>query len=358
MKVFETHMHDLMKQPLENSVKIFKEVFELTSIEKGLFLGIPMHKYVDGIDYTENLKVLFLKNYFKPNFYAFAGLIHNQNFTTEESSKSFYNQAKLYNLVGFDGIKMLEGKPLMRREIKIKLSAKTYDKFYSFMEEAQMPITLHNADPSEFWDKSKLSQYAIEHNWACGENDLTKLEMLNDVLDVMKKHPKLHLTLAHFGFMGDNLKIAEKFLGDYEYTAFDMTPACEEYFHMKADWDNWYKFFDRFQDRIKYGSDMYNFIKEDQKQWEMVSTVRPNFIKNWCETDCKQFFYDTEYCGVKLPKKWIEKFYMENATNEYGNPKKIDMNYVQREIEQLKILYKDDVFKTNDLLFMEKEFYK
>ena len=42
----------------------------------------------------------------------------------------------------------------------------------------------------------------------------------------MKRHPKLRVTLAHYGFTGKRIDQAKRFLDDYEFTAFDTTPAC------------------------------------------------------------------------------------------------------------------------------------
>jgi predicted TIM-barrel fold metal-dependent hydrolase len=356
MKVFDCHIHSSQPQSVEKSVEVFEKIFQDLDMQKYLFMSIPQHdkKY---IDYKQNIKDLFFKNYFSPNGYAFAGLEYKAELTVEERVNDHVKQAEEYIDAGFDGMKMLDGKPGLRREFKRRLADPVFDKFYSFMEENGLPITLHNADPYEFWDLSKMTPEAIARGWANGPDDLTKEEMTQDVFDVMKKHPKLHLTLAHFGFFGKEYDAAVRFFEDYEFTRLDTTPAGEEYFHMLEDWDTWQKFIIKYADRIKYGTDMYNVVCTTEDEWKRSYTARPDLVRNFFAGDGEYEYYGQAYKGVNFDKEIVEKIFMKNAEKEYGTPKKINAAWVQNKLDQLEERYANtDKASLEDVRFMRKKF--
>ena len=355
-KVFESHVHYERPNSLIDSVEAFNRAFDLTNAVKYLFLSLPCY---GKLDLTQNVKGLYFKKVYSPNAYCFAGLEHHLDYSQKEMEDSFLKQAEEYYNAGFDGMKMLEGKISERRKYPFKLSDKIFDKYYSFLEENAIPLTIHNGEPSEFWDKSKLSAYAIEQGWFCGEKDLKKNEVHDDIMAVLKKHPKLHLTLAHFGFMGDAPEYAKRFLEDYEYTMFDMTPAGEEYFHMMERFDFWADFFVKHSNRIKYGTDTYNWEKFDsQKEWDFNITYRPYFIQSWASGNGSFQYAGKEIKCAGFSNDVLDKIFFENAYKEYGEPRKINNEYVYNKIKELKTILANSEFDMIDLKTIEKEFGK
>lgn len=351
IKVFDSHCHTLQHVSVAESIESFKTYAKHNNVCGMNFLSIA--KDLDNIenDYMQNVKNLFLKRYFGAPYMAFAGLEHHVDLTEEEQAEEYLKQVKLYREVGFDGLKMLEGKPNMRRIFKYKLSDPVYDKMFAYMEKTGFPLTLHNADPKEFWHKELCSEYAIKRGWYVTPDQLKKEEMDDDVLKVMEKHPGLHLTLAHFGFFSQDINVAEKFLS-YKHTMFDTTPAGEQYFHMLEDWDNWKAFFVKYQDRIKYGSDTYNYKLTDYENLRSV-LARPNLVREFFSTDTVNHYYSDEYTGVKLDDAIVEKIFYKNAMKEYGEPAKVNDEYIKARIAELKPFYQYSEFNLNDMAFIE-----
>lgn len=358
MRSFDAHVHCSMKNPVERSIEYYKQICEWNETEKMAILSIP-HSPGFGKcgSYTQNIKTLFYKLYFAPNFYAFAGLEHPKNITDEEKlADLFLKQAEVYALAGYDGIKMLEGAPILRKDMGIPLHSKVYDKFFAFLEENFIPVTMHIANPSENWDINRVSEYAKKNGRFCSSNDLTKAQLHEEVEKVMKKHPKLRLTLAHFGFWSESIGEAEHFLGDYEYTMLDTTPGGEQFLHIAERWDEWESFIDKYQDRILYGSDVGNHVLEDKAEWKQSVTSRPNLVKYFfCTDDEHKYLGDPQftYKGVCLDKTITEKIFYKNAEREYGNPKPISIEYMLDKISKLKRDYQKDEFEMQDLLFIE-----
>ena len=349
-KVYDMHCHYIFYIPIKETIEIFKEEFELTGTEKCAFLSLPHHANGYGLYLTadQNIKGLFLKHAFAPNAYAFAGLIHPQEkMTDEEQAKLYRNQAEKYFSAGYDGIKMFEGHPTIRRATKIPLDSHVYDEFYSYLEQVGMPIIMHVADPEDSWSMETASESAKKLGRVyCGDFP-SKRQLTDEVFGILKKHPMLKLGLAHMGFMSYDVKEAERFFA-YENTYLDVTPGGEQILNIISNWGEWKKFFERYQDRILYGTDFYAFPKVDDL-WKVSVTRRPNLIRQAFETDEEHLYFKDKFRGVKLDKKMRDKIYRDNLINLLGEPKKIDKQYAKDEIKRLmNELPSGDSYYTND----------
>ena len=148
--------------------------------------------------------------------------------------------------------------------------------------------------------------------------------------------------------MSYDINEAEKFMS-FENTFFDITPGGEQFIKMAETWDKWLAFFNKYQDRIVYGSDFYAFPKNDEKEWRTAFRRRPDFIRQFFETDGEYQYLDQKFKGVKIDKALRDKIYRENFVKLMGEPKAIDKNYARNEIERLlKDLPKGNKFYTKD----------
>ncbi len=360
-KVFDVHIHYTHELPLERMIEIFGKEFAETKTEKGCFLSIPQdyNSQRGAVDYaeTQNIKGLYLKRAFAPNFYAFAGLVHPQNHTDEKAiAKDFLKQAETYFSVGYDGMKMLEGYPSLLKAWGVPLDSKIYDDYYAFMEANCYPIIMHIANPNENWDIAKADAYAIKAGRVYDNTYPTKDEITAQTFGIMKKFPKLNLILAHCGFFSMEKENAERFLGEYENTALDITPGGEQLLNMGREWDYWLSFIQRYQSRIFYGTDFYAFPDDDQERWKISFWRRPRLIREFFETDTEHDYAGTPFCGVKLDASLRKKIYWENAERLLGKPKKIDLNYMITEAHRLLTLpNKQAAYADVDLEYIVKK---
>lgn len=334
-KVFDLHIHYLFDIPLEETISIFKEEFALTQTEKGCFLSLPHEVEGNKIttDEMQNLKGLYLKSAFAPDFYAFAGLIHpNSHNDISAVAENFLAQAKEYFSVGFDGIKMLEGYPSLLKAWKLPIDSPVYDKFYAFCEENNFPILMHIANPKENWDITQASQDAIDAGRVYDSSYPTKEEITAQVFRIMDKFPNLKLILAHFGFMSHQIAEAERFM-TYPHTCFDVTPGGEQLIHMQQNWQVWLPFWQKYQDRIFYGTDFYAFPKDEN--WEVSFMRRPKFLREFFETDSTHKYLGEPFSGILLEKDLRDKIYRKNFINLLDVPRKIDFDYMLHQAKQL-----------------------
>ena len=352
-KVYDIHVHYTFEIPLSETVEIFKEEFLKTGTEKYCFLSVPHHANNGVVDFDEihNLKGLYLKKHFGESAYAFAHLEHIlPHSDVLASSESFLSQAKTYLSRGYDGIKMLEGYPSIVKAWGIGIDSPIYEKFYSYMEECGKPIILHIANPEENWDIKRASEYAIKAGRVYDSTYPTKRELSDSVFSVLKRHPKLKLILAHMGFMSYDISEAERYMS-YENTMLDITPGDEQLINMRKSWDSWHKFFEKYQDRILYGTDFYAFPRGEN--FEISYTRRPKFVREFFETDTEHDYIGKVFCGVKIEESILSKIYRENFIKLLGKPEKIDIDYMRCEAERLLLVKnKKSKYADSDLNFI------
>lgn len=360
-KVFDGHVHTLMRVPVRESVEIYKQEFEELGVYKATFASCPLHEHGDvEMDKLQNLKCLYYKAAFAPNAYAFCDLEHVFDMPMEERAEYFLNQAKENLANGYDGFKILEGMPKYLKKLGIMLSNPVYEPFWAYLEENKIPVLIHNAHPKRFWDKDRVGQYWISRGCFYGEGSGYPAfnEILDDMFVIMDRHPKLMLTLAHFGFMSEDYDLAEKFMS-YPNTKFDVTPGGEQIINMLmgADRQKWIDFIVKYVDRIKYGTDLYNFDKTTIADWKRAFHARPDFIRQVFETDSEHNYGGDKFVGMKLPKKLRNKIYRENLIKELGEPKPINFDWAIAKVKELRKEFTDtETLDGYDLMCMEYDF--
>ena len=112
--------------------------------------------------------------------------------------------------MGYDGIKLLEMKPMLLRNLgQAWLSKPCYEEMFGYLEEKQIPVLLHVNDPETFWKRETCPSFAIERGW-CYEDEsyATKEEIYQEMEKVLKTHPRLKVVLAHFYFLSDDIRRA------------------------------------------------------------------------------------------------------------------------------------------------------
>ena len=83
---------------------------------------------------------------------------------------------------------MLEGYPSMRKVMKRPLCDKVYDRYYSFLEENGIPVTMHVANPEENWDIKNADGYAIKMGRVYDNTYPTRLQLF---LLILKERPTM-----------------------------------------------------------------------------------------------------------------------------------------------------------------------
>lgn len=304
MKKIDAHVHIMDEIPEEATVAYFKELMERKGYE-----GVGMMSLViggdRGFDPESNRRALkILKEL--PASFAFAALDHRRD---------FIEQTKEYLAAGFSGIKILEGKPSVWKYYGYGLDHPRFEEFFTYAEEEQIPLLIHNNDPAIHWQREKLDERAIRKGWYYDET-YPKKEAFDEVLEeVLRKHPKLKVALAHMGFYADRLTRAAELMEQCPNLMLDITPALPIYADLSAHREEAYAFFRTYGDRLFFGTDADN---------EQAGTKRAYNDKKTAIISA--FLSETEPCTVEgmdihpigLSEEALEKIYYHNILRFIG----------------------------------------
>ncbi|HWR22551.1 MAG TPA: amidohydrolase family protein [Feifaniaceae bacterium] len=235
--------------------------------------------------------------------YAFAAAHYPEN--GAPSAADLLKQTELFHALGFDGIKMMDGKPNMRRRIGVPLNSPVFDEMFSFMEDKGIPLLYHVNDPWEFWEWDKMPEWAKAMGgrvYYGGGVYPGKRQIEDEAVDILNKHPRLRVVFPHFFFTAADIGRTKELFDAYPNMSYDITPGWEMFESFAERYPEWRRFFMDYSSRILFGSDTIS------GHWrETVSC-----LKRAMETG-EEFTAFEERCkGLDLPDETLADIYKNN----------------------------------------------
>lgn len=176
---------------------------------------------------------------------------------------------------GFDGIKLIESKPVARRKLPFPLNGELYARFFTAAEQEDLPVLWHVGDPECFWDPEAITPWARERGWLYDQPGDPSLESFRqEAEDVLRRHPDLRVIFAHLYFLGDKLDRAGQLLRTFPNVYLDTTPGTQMYVFFNAQRDVAQQFFLEFQDRLIFGTDLGASSLRDPTAWSVGGAVK------------------------------------------------------------------------------------
>lgn len=281
------HIHITYAHPIETTVKILADTMTWYDCERIAILGLQQDSKKHS-DPGNNLKALYCKSRLNTevperHVYAFGSMFHR--YDERDTADGYLAQAKALWEMGFDGVKILDGKPKMRKYLGRRLDDPIFDPMYAFLQAHDIPVTMHLGDPPEFWDINKISEYALKVGWYCDETYPTLEELRREVLGILDKFPRLRLTMAHFFFLSQDLEACADLFEHYPTLCFDLTPGGEMFENFSKRPEDWRAFFCRYADRISLGTDTYNYALHDTlaDYGNGADLARTNLVRKYLE---------------------------------------------------------------------------
>jgi len=265
-----------------------------------------------------NPEEMYMKAAYPSSFYIFGGLDYSSILLgLGRAEPRLTEQVDALIKIGFDGVKMVEGKPLARKILMKPFDSEFYKEYFEYLETLQFPLLFHVNDPEEFWDPDKVPEWAKQRGWYYDSTYPTKEELYMEVGRVLENSPKLKVIFAHFYFLSGDLERAASLLDNYRNVHLDITPGSEMYYNFSAKREEWRAFFIKYQDRILYGTDINNGMPLEE------AVNHANRIRRFLETDepIRWGTYpgkDEPLIGLKLPEHVTRKIYSENFKRIVG----------------------------------------
>lgn len=304
MKKMDFHVH-----VTDNSTSIEESIRNFTDYcSRNHFSGICIHaaEYSSKGDHLDcNEKALAVSKA-DPNWFAFAGLHHDQDFV---------EQTKLYMDQGFKGIKLMEGKPSVHRHYGYGFEHPRFEPFFAYAEEHAIPLLIHNNDPLVHWDINKISKYALEKGWYYDSTYPSQEHFFTVLEDVLEKHPMLHAAIAHLGFYSNDLPRAEALMEKCPSLMMDMTPAPIIFFELSETPESTSAFIHKYQDRLLFGTDVSNKIDGPVLE---LNEKKLKYMEAFYEGSGTIDILNHMIAGMDLDDQILKKIYWTNALRFMG----------------------------------------
>lgn len=258
--------------------------------------------------------------------YVFGGIRRDiYRMQTEDLAGALVDEAKRLMERGCAGIKMLEGKPQIRKNHPIPdFDLPVWEAYWNYVEENRIPVYFHINDPEEFWDREKISQHALESGWLYDETFVNNEDQYRQMEQVLRRHPKLRVVFPHFYFFSGQLARLGNMLDTFPEMRIDVTPGIELYYNLSRQAAAAERFFQTYQDRILYGTDIgaREVVRSrgDELSLEEAES-RMRLIRGFLETkgayvlEADGYYVadgPTQMHGLGLEKTVLEKIYEKN----------------------------------------------
>ena len=190
--------------------------------------------------------------------FIFGGLDFSGMFDRHASTPDIPFETQLDRLIGsgYDGLKLLCGKPNHRQSINVPLDGEVFTPMLHKLESTGFPVLWHVSDPPEFWSEQTVPLWAKAQGWWYPPGTPSKAQIDAEFANLLSRHPRLRLIRPHFAFRGDRLDEAAELLNRYPNLMLDLAPGIEMYHHFTAQHERAKAFFVRYFDRIIFGSDL------------------------------------------------------------------------------------------------------
>lgn len=322
--VIDAHTHYRGKEPVAH----YLANHAMANHAKGVIVTCRSAPVAPG----EDIGFPYLRDFKGPEhfgrFYIFGGLKHLAESVAKGDGRDFPRQIDELRARGYDGIKMMEGSPYVKKVLPFPLDHEYYRPFWDAAEEKAMPITIHLANPADCWLSDEPAMRAMYRDSEPQEEYFRQAEA------VLTAHPRLHITFAHFMFLAPQLARLERLFSTYAELRVDLAMGQDYMYYLCDDRPKARAFFTKWADRILFGTDVSDVNST------RLARAKSDQIRLFLETD-ESFVNQTslamdkpplagpngrvELHGLNLPLAALQKILCGNVEKLLGTPRPLDV---------------------------------
>jgi len=298
---------------------------------------------------------LFVKAHHPQRVYVFGGLDISPLFIAPDACGTMFASYVDQLLdMGCDGVKMIEGKPDMRKMLPIPpFDSPAYEPYWVKLEQEGVPLIFHVNDPEEFWDAERIPEWARSQGWFYGDGTFIDNEaQYTEVLHVLERHPDLKVIFAHFFFLSNQLPRLAGLLDRFPNMHVDLTPGIEMYYNLGRQVEQAREFFLAYQERILYGTDIGAKALLGTPGMSIEShesSLRVRVVRSFLEKEGEYridvgdgFLFGRfagPYRGIHLPEEALCRIYAGNFERLVGTqPRGLNPTAIVSECERLQMM--------------------
>jgi hypothetical protein len=210
----------------------------------------------------------------------------------------------------------------------VAIDDRRFDPMWDTCGQLKMPVAIHIADPVAFFTPTDRfnERYEELHNhpdWSFYGRDFPQFDELIAARNrMMARHPNTHFIVLHVGNYAENLQNVSENLDRFPHMTVDTAARIGELGRQPRASQ---KFFDKYQDRILFGTDATPHDPEVPQQ--IFGDRLYEIYYRFFETNDEYFNYSPaktppqgrwEISGINLPDSILKKVYLENAKRELG----------------------------------------
>ena len=209
----------------------------------------------------------------------------------------------------------------------VRIDDRRFDPMWEAAGAAKMPVGIHTSDPEAFFlptDRfnERYEELSAHPDWSFHGKDFPSDRELQEARNrVIERHPNTHFVLLHVG-NSENLGLVSEWLDRYPNTTVEIGARIGELGRQPR---TARKFFDKYQDRILFGTDAVpkGFDTPQQIFCDELYEIYYRFL----ETEDEYFDYAPapvppqgrwRIYGLGLPESVLRKVYFENAARILG----------------------------------------
>lgn len=255
------------------------------------------------------------------------------NKITEPSYPQFQaDQIERAKKLGARGVKVLKTLGLYLREqvtsgALVKVDDKRFDRMWEACGALKMPVAIHTSDPEAFFlptDRfnERYEELSAHPDWSFHGRDFPGNRELHEARNrVAARHPRMQLVYLHVG-NAEDLRWVSEWLDRYPNVHAEIGARIGELGRQPRAAR---KFFDRYQDRILFGTDAVPRGVETPQQ--IFGDLLYEIYFRFLETEDEYFDYAPapippqgrwKIYGLGLPESILKKVYYENAARLLG----------------------------------------
>jgi hypothetical protein len=210
----------------------------------------------------------------------------------------------------------------------VTIDDKRFDPMWDTCGQLKMPVAIHIADPVAFFTPTDRfnERYEELHNhpdWSFYGRDFPQFDELIAARNrMMARHPNTHFIVLHVGNYAENLQNVSENLDRFPHMTVDTAARIGELGRQPRASQ---KFFDKYQDRILFGTDASPHATDVPQQ--IFGDRLYEIYYRFFETNDEYFDYAPaktppqgrwEISGLNLPDSILQKVYNGNAKRELG----------------------------------------
>ena len=260
-------------------------------------------------------------------------------------------------LCGCDGLKIIEGKPSMRRFMAAipDFDLPCWEPLWNYLEKTQFPVLWHLNDPESCWGKPEDAPRHIRLGNELYDETFPNNEAQYAQMDaILQRHPNIKFIFAHLYFMSAQLPRLAALLDKYPNVMVDITPGLEIYVNLSQNMEEAAAFFEKYQDRILYGSDIgarcvladgFAPLNEAEclARMEMIDGLLTPGTEQIMKEDGRYLINTDDFTlrGLSLSEETLNKIYWQNFQRYVGAaPAKVNPRRIIKECRRIRIMLK------------------